>query len=232
MTAYKELIGGADVAFERDLMVPAERVEAGDVEEFARGAVGFRGIESPFTRKLNNRSHQTGEVGDGDVFTGADVDELLFVVVLHEKDGGRGEVVDMHKFALRSAGSPKNDFAGAIDFPFVKFADESREDVGGLQVEVVAGAVKIGRHERYGVETVLLAIGFAELYSRDLGDGIPFVGGLQGTGKKILFFQGLRGEFGIDAGGAEELEFGDAVAVSSVNDVVLDGRLSRMKSTG
>ena len=71
----------------------------------------------------------------------------------------------------------------------------------------------------------MLAIGFAELYSRDLGYGIPLVGGLQGTGKKILFFQGLWGKFGIDAGGAEELEFGDAVAVSGVDDIVLNGEV-------
>ena len=49
----------------------------------------------------------------------------------------------MHEFALWGSGAPKNDLGGAIDFPFVKLADESREDVGGLQVKVVAGAVKI-----------------------------------------------------------------------------------------
>lgn len=66
------------------------------------------------------------------------------------------------------------------------------------------------------------SIGFAHLDPGDLGHGVPFVGGLQGSGEECVFRDWLGCEFGVDAGGAEEEELVDAVAVGGVNDVGLD----------
>ncbi len=104
----------------------------------------------------------------------------------------------------------------------MKFADEGGEDVGGLEIVVVAGAVKIGGHGGDEVAVVLAAEGFAEFEAGDFGDGVPFVGGFKRAGEEGVFVDGLRRELGVDAGAAEEKEFADFVFVGAVDEMVLD----------
>ena len=49
-----------------------------------------------------------------------------------------------------------------------------------------------------------------------------FIGGFLRPGEQILFFDGLRTQFGINARRAEKQQFFIAVAVGAVDDVVLD----------
>ena len=96
------------------------------------------------------------------------------------------------------------------------------QDVRVLQIEVVAGAVQIGRHQRDRLESVFAPKRLTHLHTGDLGDGIPLVGELQRTGQQIVLFDGLRRQFGIDAARSQEHEFADPRAVRRVDDVVLD----------
>ncbi len=66
--------------------------------------------------------------------------------MFHEEAAGVGEVVDMEELTARGAGAPDGDGGGARLLGLVELADEGREDVGGLEVEVVAGAVEVGGH--------------------------------------------------------------------------------------
>ena len=66
-------------------------------------------------------------------------------------------------------------------------------------VIVVAGAVEVGGHQADRIEAVLLAQRLTQFDAADLGDGVPLVGGLQGTTKQRLLADRLGGELGVDA---------------------------------
>ncbi|GBE48596.1 hypothetical protein BMS3Bbin12_01776 [bacterium BMS3Bbin12] len=128
----------------------------------------------------------------------------------------------MEELTARGAGAPDGDGGGARLLGLVELADEGREDVGGLEVEVVAGAVEVGGHGADGVEAVLAPVGLAHLDAGDLGHGVPLIGRFQRTAQQVFFLDRLRGVLGVDAGGAEEQEFAHAGAVGDVDDVGLD----------
>ena len=90
-------------------MLPTEMVQAGDVEEFAGGAVGAGGVEDELTGVADDTGDFLGEVGDGEFFAGADVDVQFAVVIVHEVDAGVGQVVDVHELAQGFAAAPDLD---------------------------------------------------------------------------------------------------------------------------
>ena len=149
-----------------------------------------------------------GEVVDGDVFAGADVDGAGLGGVLEEVEGGVGEVVGVEEFAFDGAGAPDGDGRGVGFFGFVDLAEECGEDVAGVEVVVVAGAVEVGGHGADVVVVVLAAVAVAEFDGGDLGDGVGAVGGFEGAGEEGVFGDGLGGVFGVDAGAAEVEELG------------------------
>ena len=75
------------------------------------------------------------------VLAGADVDRPGLVDVLEEGEAGVGEVVDVEEFGAWGAGAPDGEAVGAGVLGFDRLADERGQDVAGLQVGVVAGAV-------------------------------------------------------------------------------------------
>ena len=81
----------------------------------------------------------------------------------------------------------------------MRLAYQGRQDVAGLQVVVVARAVEVGGHNGKVPRAILAIVGPAHLDARDLGHGVRTVRGLQGTGQKIGFADGLRALPGIDA---------------------------------
>ena len=91
-----------------------------------------------------------------------------------------------------------------------------------LRVEIIVRTVEVGRHAGDSIPLMLDPVRLAHLDPRDLGDGVPLVGGLEWAGEESGFWYGLRSELGVDAGGAEEEEFLDAVSVSGVDHVGLD----------
>src|SRR5947207_6409915 len=74
--AQVSLIGEPDSVLERGAGAPAELVEAADVEQFARRAVGPRGVEADCPGIADHTCNDAREIGDGDVLAGADVDEF------------------------------------------------------------------------------------------------------------------------------------------------------------
>ncbi len=162
---------------------------------------------------------------DGDFLAGADVDELLVVVIFEQEQAGFGEVIGVEKFAERRAGAPAGDDGSAGDFGVVELVDEGREDVGGLEVVVVVGAVHVGGHGGNEIAAVLLVEGFAKFDAGDFGDGVPLVGGFERAGEEVFLLERLGGEFGVDAGAAEEEELFDAAFKSAVDEMVLEGKI-------
>jgi hypothetical protein len=71
----------------------------------------------------------------------------------------------------------------------------------------------------------LAAVGLAEPQTCDLGDGVPLIGGLERTGQKGLLVDWLRGEFGVDARGAEEQQLLDPRCSRRVHHVGCDRKV-------
>ncbi|CAL5049018.1 unnamed protein product [Urochloa decumbens] len=144
-------------------------------------------------------------------------------VLIHQEDDSIGEVVNVQELTQRRARAPDDDLRGVRRLGLVEPADERGQDVGVLRVEVVLRAVEVGRHGGDGVEAVLDAVGLAHLDAGDLGDGVPLVGGLERAGEERALRNGLRREFRVDAGGAQEEKLADgAAAERGVDDVGLD----------
>ena len=127
---------------------------------------------------------------------------------LEEEEGGVGEVVGVEEFAFDGAGAPDGDGGRAGFLGLVDLAEQRGEDVAGLEVVVVAGAVEVGGHGADEVVAVLAAVAVAEFDGGDLGDGVGAVGGLEGAGEQRVLGDGLGGVLGVDAAAAEVEELG------------------------
>ena len=87
-------------------MPPAEVVQSRDVEPFARRAVGLVGVKANVAAKVNDVGDEPGQIGDGDILAGSDVKKVRAVIVIHEKEAGVGQVVDVQEFAFGLADAP------------------------------------------------------------------------------------------------------------------------------
>lgn len=81
------------------MRLPAERMNATDIQQLARGAIGFGLIPDDLAAITDNALDQLCQFTDGDVFTDTDIDVLLFIVVTQEMEGGISDVIDMEKLA-------------------------------------------------------------------------------------------------------------------------------------
>src|SRR5215469_612708 len=107
----------------------------------------------------------------------------------------------------------------------MKAANQRGQHVRRLEIEIVARAVKVRGHERNGVESILRAIGRAQLESRDLGDGVGFVGGFQRASEQIFFLHRLGREPRINARRTQKQQLADAGPPSSMNQVGLNSQI-------
>ncbi len=110
--------------------------------------------------------------------------------------------------------------------------NQSRQNVGSKRIVVVAGTVEVRGHGRDEVTAMLTSVGLAELDAGNLGDGVPFVGRLERSGKQVFLLQGLRSELGVDARASEKKQFANAKTSGGVDDVVLDREVPEEKVAG
>ena len=138
----------------------------------------------------------------------------------------------MQEFAPRGTASPDRHTLIPAHLRFVKAPDQRRQHMRALQIKVVARTIKVRRHQGYGTKAILAAKSLAHLDARDLGDGIPLVGGLERTGEQVLLLDRLRRELRIDAARAQKHELADPRAMGRIDHIVLHQRLSRMNKAG
>ena len=91
-----------------------------------------------------------------------------------------------------------------------------------LQVEVVARAIKVGRHHSDIVGAILQVEALAHLQPGDLGDGVGLVGVLQRRGQQARLADGLRSLARIDARAAQKQQLLHAVPPALADHVLLD----------
>src|SRR4029077_4835053 len=92
----------------------------------------------------------------------------------------------------------------------------------GMQVEIIPGTVKIGRHGRNEICTMLPRISLAELDSGNFRDCVRFVRWLKSPGQKRLFLDRLDREPRVNARTSEKQKLLDAEIEACRNQIVLD----------
>ena len=225
MVFEKPSVGVGDAFAEGDVGFPAKGEEAGAVHELARGAIGHGGVEGDGAIKAEDFADGFREFADGDIVAGADVDEVGGVVVSQQENTGVGEVIGVKEFAAGCPSAPDQNLASTGFFGLVHLADESWEDMGGVEIEVVMRPVEIGGHGGEEGFSILAGVGLAEHDAGDFGDGVGVVGWLEWTSEKRVFADGLGGELGVDAGAAEEEELGAAEVGGGFDEVILKGEV-------
>ena len=101
---------------------------------------------------------------------------LVAGIMLQQENAGIGKIVDVEKFPTRTSASPADHLTVATQLRFVEPAKHARDYVAEVWMEVVVRTIKIGRHHADEVGAVLLPIGLAEFYARNLRDRVPFTG--------------------------------------------------------
>ena len=104
----------------------------------------------------------------------------------------------------------------------IDLAHHGRQYVTVLQMEVVIRSVQIGRHDGDIIGAVLQVETFTHFQSRNLCDGIRFVGIFQRGGEESLFLHRLGSFPRIDAGAAQKQELLHSMPKAFANDVLLN----------
>src|SRR5262250_3474532 len=89
-------------------------------------------------------------------------------------------------------------------------------------MKIVARAVKIGRHRRDEIASVLAPVGLTKLDPGDFGDRVGLIGRLEAPCQQCVFGNGLGSFAWINARRTEEQKLFDARAVGGMDDVSLD----------
>ena len=78
---------------------PSQCVQAPNVEPLARRPVGLRRVADEIPVKADDARDYSGEIGDGDVVSGPDVDVRLVRVETYEMNEGIGKIINVKEFA-------------------------------------------------------------------------------------------------------------------------------------
>src|SRR5690606_32866117 len=125
---------------------PAHVGESRDVQELSRDAVGHRRIEDIFAIPAEYPAYQPSEFEDGQILAGSDIEVLFSAVVPQREENRVGEAIHVEELPLGPATAPQGDVLPPFHFGLVRLPEQGGEDVGGLQVVVVAGPVQVRRH--------------------------------------------------------------------------------------
>src|SRR5262249_22649642 len=130
---------------------------------------------------------KSGEISNRNFFATTDINKAYIRVVLHQEHAGICQVVDSEKFTARRASTPYRHMWLACQLGGMKTANESSRHVTILRVIIVPWTVKIRRHHRYEICSMLQAVCFAKLDPSDLSDSVPLVSGLKRSRQQHFF---------------------------------------------
>ena len=132
-----------------------------------------------------------------------------------------GQIVHVQKLPHGCPRSPTHHLLGA-GFPgLVEPPNHRGQHMAVFWMVVVTWAIQVGRHGADEVAPVLVAVGVAHFQSRDFGDGVRLVRGLQRTSQQRVFAHGLGRVLRVDARTAQKKQLLDARPSTSLNHVGL-----------
>ncbi len=123
-------VGPRDPFAQSDGVVPAQAVQFGDIEEFARRPVGFGRVPGQVALESDDVTDQFRQFADGDVFAAADIDDFGAVIFLEQEEAGGGQIVDMEKFPARLSRAPDQHLARSFLFWLRAPCAEARAEHG------------------------------------------------------------------------------------------------------
>src|SRR5262249_50818483 len=152
-----------------------------------------------FPSKSDNRRYSPREFSYGAVFTDTNVNELQRGIILQNEHASICKIIDVKKFSPRHSRAPDDNGGRIVDFCFVEPSDQRRNDMAILRMIIVSRTIKVGRHHRYEITTILPTVGLAKFDACNLSDGIRFVCRLERASQQLVFAHRLFGEFRINA---------------------------------
>ena len=75
VASKKILIADRNTLAQRSLCIPPQRVQRRHIQQFSRRAIGLAGVEHELAIEADDVHHGFGQLADGEVFTGADVQQ-------------------------------------------------------------------------------------------------------------------------------------------------------------
>ena len=177
------------------------------------------------------------QITNADFHARTEIHRQALVISLGGQQNALGRVLYIEELARGRAIAPHHDFLVAPLLRLDAFADQSRDDMRGLEIEIIAGAVEIGGQQENRVEAVLLAIGLRLNQQHLLGQTIRRVGLFGIAIPEIVFFEGHGREFGIRAHRANGHELAHAHAPGLMHQLhahhkIAIEKLGRMQSIG
>src|SRR5438477_9892662 len=109
------------------------------------------------------------------------------------------EVVAVKEFATRSSGTPDGQLGFSRAFCLYNLAHQGGQHVRSLEIEIIAGPIEVSWHCGQIAGAVLTVIRPAHLDASDFGQRVCAVSRLKRASQQVLFLDGLRSEFRIDA---------------------------------
>ena len=186
---------------------PAEFLAgAAGIQTAPRLSVRFARIPADLALVTAQFTNQLGEVPDTDLAARPDIDGIRFVIAIGCQADRLRCVPHEEEFARGRAGPP--DFDG-IPIGFLSlddFADQRRNHVAGLRLEIVSRTVHVHRQQRDGIEAVLGAIRGALHDQHLLGQTVGRVGFLGIAVPQVGFLEGYRGMFRVGADRADRYD--------------------------
>jgi hypothetical protein len=90
------------------------------------------------------------------VFQGSSSDQFFI-----RKTTASARSSTLHELAARPPAAPNLHGIPAVPHCSVDLGEQGWQDMGGEQIEIVAGAVEVGRHHRHEIAAMLPAVGLA-----------------------------------------------------------------------
>ena len=115
------------------------------------------------------------------------------------------------------------------EFGQVDLAHHGRHHVAVFKVEVIVRAVKVRGHHGEVVRAVLQVVAFAHLEARNFSNGVFLVRIFKFAREESVFFHGLRGILGVNAGRAQEQELLYVVGIGFAEHVALNFHIHHYK---
>src|SRR3954467_8374638 len=163
------------------------------VELAPRLAVRTGRVPADLALVADRAGDQPGQVRDADFLTGADVHRLRVVVPLQGQAQRPGRVVHVEELAGRAAVTPEGHERGPGVARLGELADHRRDDVRGLEVEIVPGPVQVDGQHVDGIHPVLGAVGLALHQQHLLGQAVGRVGLLRVAVPDVVLAKRRRG---------------------------------------
>ena len=135
----------------RDVMMLTSR----NLRGVAWRAVRPAGVEAEDALVADDLGDQSSQIGDRDVGPDADIDRGRLVIALHHRDACVGEIIDVKEASPRLARAPHRDDGLVTNLRLMDPADQRRQYMRSLYVEIVVRAIEIGRHHRDETAAIL-----------------------------------------------------------------------------